>query len=336
MKISPLLVQFILLLTCSVVSWAQTECNPAKHQVAKLIEIRPGYHRVEGSLAEFDPCHSSVNLSFPGFFAKKLAEKPPLLIIAHGGNGPGKAEFEMVRRMNAQGVATLLFDAYRMNGFEYQGTSLFLTGTTNESRQRMILKTTVGAYDWARKLNQIDNTRIFINGLSNGGSVALNMAAIVDPAHVKAVFAEGASPTGVGMPDKIKTPLYLMFGKLDNYGGKTEDDWMYSRRDPCSYNQTSPYAALGTANQCNSRTNPNELTISPQQWGQALQTQGQPVEFWFYENAAHGILIGYLDRGTRTYGSGATANFRYGWTGSDLNAPDLLIKDMIKVIKMTY
>ena len=186
---------------------AQSDCRPAPAGVAQLLEIRPGFHRVQGPLAEFDPCHRSVQLSMPGFFADKLSDKPPLMIIAHGGNGPGSAEQEMVRRMNARGVATLLFDAYEMNGFQYRGTSLFLTGTTNESRQRMIFKATLGAYHWIRQNPRVDTTRLFIHGLSNGGSVALNMAAVVDPAHVRVVYAEGAPSAGIGMPDQIRVPL---------------------------------------------------------------------------------------------------------------------------------
>ena len=86
----------------------------------------------------------------------------------------------------------MLFDAYELNGFQYRGTSLFLTGATNESRQRMIFKATLGAYNWILKNPQVDTSRIYIHGLSNGGSVALNMAGVVDPAHVRMVFSEGA------------------------------------------------------------------------------------------------------------------------------------------------
>ena len=317
-------------------SWAQMGCVTNPPNVASLAEIRPGFHRVNGPLAEFNPCHFSVELSMPGFFADKLAEKPPLMIIAHGGNGPGSAEKEMVRRMNSRGVATLLFDAYNMNGFEYRGTSLFLTGTSNESRQRMILKATFGAYQWAKTLKQVDTSRIFIHGLSNGGSVALNMAALVEPLHVKAVFAEGATPTGIGMPDKIKVPLYMVFGKIDNYGGKTENDWMYSRTDPCSFNQVSPVAAVGTAHRCNVHMNRDKMTISPQTWGEQLKAAGQPLEFWFYENAAHGLLAGHIDRGMRTYGSGPTASVRFGWVGASPDAADQFTADLMKVIQASY
>jgi hypothetical protein len=59
---------------------AQSDCRPAPSGVAQLLELRPGFHRVQGPLAEFDPCHRSVQLSLPGFFADKLADKPPLMI----------------------------------------------------------------------------------------------------------------------------------------------------------------------------------------------------------------------------------------------------------------
>jgi dienelactone hydrolase len=329
----PLLVVVAVLLALASGASAQTDCRPAAPDAARLQEIRPGFHRVEGDLAEFDPCHRSVHLSMPGFFADRLSDPPPLMIIAHGGNGPGSAEHEMVRRMNARGVATLLFDAYEMNGFRYRGTSLFLTGTTNESRQRMIFKVTLGAYHWARRLTRVDTSRIFLHGLSNGGSVAMNMAAVVDPENVRAVFAEGPSPTGIGMPDTVRVPLTLVFGRLDNYGGKTEDDWMATRTDPCAFNRASPLTAPGTALRCSALMNPHDLTPSPQQWGERLRAEGQPVDFWFYENAAHGLLAGPISRELRFYGSGSTAQRRYGWTGAAASAAERFVDDLLRVIR---
>lgn len=315
---------------------AQSDCRPAPPNVAGLMEIQSGLHRVTGPLAEFDPCHRSVQLSMPGFFADKLGDKPPLMIIAHGGNGPGPAELEMVRRMNARGVATLLFDAYEMNNFQYRGTSLFLTGTTNESRQRMIFKATQGAYHWIRQNPRIDTSRLFIHGLSNGGSVALNMAAVVDPAHVRMVFAEGAPSAGIGMPDQIRVPLKMVFGKLDNYGGRTENDWMNLRTNPCVVNQPAEEAAPGTTQRCSRHANPTAQGLSPQQWGEQLKAEGQLLEFWFYEDAAHGLLLGLITRGMRTYGSGPSADRRYGWTGASPDAANRFTADLIKAIKATY
>jgi hypothetical protein len=258
------------------------------------------------------------------------------MIIVHGGGGPGGAEREMVRRMNSRGVATLLFDAYEMNGFDYRGTPLFLTGATNESRQRMIFKASLGAYHWALRQSRIDASRIFIHGLSNGGSVALNLAALVDPAHVRAVFAEGPSPNGIGMPDLIRVPVKLVFGKLDNYGGKTEDDWMYTRSDPCAFNRPSMLAPPGTAARCSATVNPSELTISPQQWGEALKAAGQPLEFWFFDDAAHGLLAGSLNKGVRVYGSGSSAQRRFGWVGASSESAQRFVSNLLDTIRATY
>ena len=337
MRASPTLVPTLALLggLWLGTAWAQTDCRPAPPEVAKLVEIRQGYHRVEGPLAEFDPCHRSVQWSLPSASAERLGQRPPLMVIAHGGNGPGRAERELARRLNARGVATLLFDAYELNGFDYQGTSLFLTGVTNESRQRMIFKATLGAYRWASTRPEVDTTRLFIHGLSNGGSVALNMAAVVDPAHVRAVFAEGASPTGIGMPDTVRVPLKLVFGEIDNYGGKTEDDWMYTRTDPCSFNTPSPLAAPGTAQRCSVWSNPSDMTVSPRTWGERLQAAGQPIVFWMYPDAAHGLLAGPINRGVRVYGSGPSAQKRYGWTGASREAADRFVDDMMAVIRAT-
>ncbi len=336
-NLNPILASALLLSIASLCN-AQTksDCQPAPPGVAQLAEVRPGFHTVRGNLAEFDPCHRSVQLSMPGFFGDKLADKPPLMIIAHGGNGPGSAEQEMVKRMNARGVATLLFDAYEMNGFQYRGTSLFLTGATNESRQRMIFKATWGAYNWILKNPQVDTSRLYVHGLSNGGSVALNMAGVVDPAHVRMVFSEGVPSAGIGMPDKIKVPLKMVFGKIDNYGGKTEDDWMHLRTDPCVVNQAAESAAQGTANRCSRWANPNTQGLSPFQWGEQLRAEGQPLEFWFYEGAAHGLLAGPINRGMRTYGSGPTAAQRYGWTGAPPDAANRFVADIIKAIKSSY
>ena len=317
-------------------AWAQRDCRPAPADVARLVELRPGFHTVAGPLAEFDPCHRSVQLSLPGFFADKLADKPPVMVIAHGGNGPGWAEQEMVRRLNGRGVATLLFDAYEMNGFAYRGTSLFLTGATNESRQRMIFKATLGAYQWVRQSSRIDTSRIFIHGLSNGGSVALNMAAVVEPEHVRAVFAEGAPSAGIGMPDQLRVPLKLVYGKIDNYGGRREDDWMHTRTDPCVVHRASPLAAPGSTQRCSFDANPGDTSLSPQAWGEQLRAQGQPVEFWFYDDAAHGLLAGSLNKGMRVYGSGPTSQRRYGWTGASPDAAQRFVADLMQVIRASY
>ena len=305
-------------------------CNPAPPNVAELVEIRPNYFTVRGSLAGFDPCHQSVEFTIPSrSFSDNPSEKPPLVILVHGGGGLGRLEKNMAVALNRKGYATLMFDAYQMNNF-YQGLSLFLTGMTNGGRQRMIYKVTLGAYQWASQQLSIDNTRIYFHGVSNGGSVLLNIAGAVDPKHVKGIFAEGPSPAGIGMPNSLKVPLRMIFGKLDNYGGKAEDDWMWQRVESCITVDHYRLAPAGTAETCNFQVNPKNNSITPVQWFEQQKTRGADIDLWFYEDAAHGIMAGPMDRGIRMYGGTVK---RWGWTGSSGDAAEKLIADIDRFIK---
>ena len=65
-------------------AWAQGPCVPGSSENTKVV-ASGSIKTVEGILADFDPCHRSVQLSMPSIFAKKRGEKPPVVIIAHGG-----------------------------------------------------------------------------------------------------------------------------------------------------------------------------------------------------------------------------------------------------------
>lgn len=41
---------------------------------------------------------------------------------------------------------------------------------------------------------------------------------------------------------------------------------------------------------------------SRDEWFEQQKAAGADIEVWFYENAAHGILAGPIDRGIRLYG----------------------------------
>ena len=107
-----------LVLVCSFflwgTAWAQADCRPFNPENTKIVDRGP-VKTVSGPLADFDPCHKSVRLDTPSFFAKKRGDKPPLVIIAHGGGGLGGYEREFAKLMNQQGFATLIFDAFEMN-----------------------------------------------------------------------------------------------------------------------------------------------------------------------------------------------------------------------------
>ncbi|MFM7009506.1 MAG: dienelactone hydrolase family protein [Betaproteobacteria bacterium] len=245
---------------------------------------------VTGPLADFDPCHKSVRLDTPSFFAKKRGDKPPLVIIAHGGGGLGGYEREFAKLMNQQGYATLIFDAFEMNGLT-PFSDLLLYYMSNGGRQRMIYKATLGAYHWALKSDKVDTSKIFIQGLSNGAAVSINMAGAVDSVHVRGVIAEGGPSTGIGFPDDIKIPLLLIYGLADNYGGSQQDDWMHLRGAPCSYNENYRLAPAGFTQTCSRMVNPTDAMPSPQKWYEGVKAKGHEIRLELIEGGGHGMMF---------------------------------------------
>jgi dienelactone hydrolase len=287
---------------------------------------------VKGPLAEFDPCHKSSRLSVPTRWnGSPLPSKPPLVIIAHGGGGLGMLENNLAAALRKHDIATLVFDAYHLNGF-YQGYPFWGSQATNESRQRMIYKAAKGAYEWAlTQSDKIDTRSIFLQGVSNGAAVVANLASVVSPDHVKAVIPEGLPGMGIGLPDNVAVPIRLVFGKLDNYGGKHPQDWMWQRQESCRVNGLpGPEIPVGNAQQCNWRQNPTNMTEKPIDWMQRLKAKGADIDVWFYDNAAHGIFQGPIDRKMLTYG---TDNLTFSWTGSDPSAKEKMLADLVNLIK---
>lgn len=319
-----------------VTHWAAAQtpnnCQPAPADVAQIVAIRPRFHTVSGPLAQFDPCHKSVQLKVPSRWnGSPLPVKPPLVIIAHGGGGLGPLEMNLAAALQRKDIATLVFDAYQLNGF-HQGYPFWGSQATNESRQRMIYKAAKGAYEWAlTQSDKVDTGSIYLQGVSNGAAVVANLASVVSPDHVKAVIAEGLPGMGIGLPDNLAVPVKLVFGKLDNYGGKHAEDWIWQRQDMCRVNRPpSPEVPAGNAAQCNGRLHPTDLTEKPIDWMNRLKAQKADIEVWFYDNAAHGIFLGAIDRKMLTYG---TDNLTFSWTGSDHSAKEKMLADLLKLIQ---
>lgn len=300
------------------------DCNPAPKDVASLRQLRPLFHTVDGPLAGFDPCHASTK------FQKSLfANKPPLMIVVHGGGGLDTATRNAADGFRSKGFATLVFDAYEHNGFN-QGWRFWGSQATNEARQRMIYKVTLGAYEWALKRTDINTSQIYFHGLSNGAAVVANLAGAVSPDHVKGIFAEGLPGMGLGLPDQINVPLRLVFGKLDNYGGSAEDEWIWLRQEPCFVNVVDFIQPKGNAQACSPTANPRSLSQKPIDWYEEKKRQGADIEVWYYDNAAHGIFLGPLQKNTITYGAD---NRRYAWVGAETSAKGKLLEDVERHLK---
>lgn len=290
--------------------------------VPRLVEIGPGTHTVRGTLRPFDPDHPSVELRMPPGVAR-----PPLLILVHGGGG-GRDQANAMALFHAHGIAVLGFDAYRMNGLN-RPFAFWVRNVTYEARQRMIYNTALAAYRWAVTLNSIDTSRIHLHGLSNGADVVANLSAVVSPAHVRMVFAEGLAGAGLGLPDRLNVPLRAVFGKLDNFAGATPTDWRWARQVPCRLNMAGFDGPAGNAARCNAGHNGHNLTESPQDWVARQRRSGADIDIWFYEEGAHGIFTGPLRFLTIDWPS-RTAPASIGGTDA---ARQMLLRDMLAVLR---
>ncbi len=281
-------------------------------------------HTVLGTVASFDPCHRSVALRTPFF-----VDKPPLVIVVHGGAGIDGATTQAVDAFRSKGLATLVFDAFEMNGF-YQGPRFFATAVTNEARQRMIYRAALGAYEWALRQDRIDRRRILFHGLSNGAAVVANLAAVVDPQHVVALVAEGIPGMGLGLPDDVRAPLKVVFGRLDNYGGGTADEFIWLRQSDCIVNVLDFDHPKGNSAECNRRNNPRERTPRPIDWYEVQKTKGAPIDLWWLEDTAHGVFSGPLTRNMVTYTHGQT---RFAWVGGSSATRAKFLDDIAALAK---
>ena len=281
-------------------SHAQSDCRPAPAGTTTLVD---GGHIkwVTGVLADFDPCHRSVSLDTPSFFAPKRGINPPLVIVVHGGGGLSSYERSFARLMNQQGYATLVFDAFEMNGLS-SGSDLVTYQMSNAARQKMLYKVAYGAYLWAIHREKIDTTRIFVQGLSNGGSVSINLAGAVDPAHVKGVIAEGSPAAGIGFPNALNVPLLMLYGAADVYGGVLPNDFMHLRGNPCPFNDFYALAPIGFGAVCNKEVGYEKSMPSPLAWFQKAKEAGFDVRFELVEGGGHGMMFSDFSSSIRKVG----------------------------------
>jgi dienelactone hydrolase len=327
----PLVKLFSLITTCAFFSafqcHAQSDCKPSPAGTTTVVDLGP-IKSVTGDLADFNPCHRSVSLDTPGFFAPKRGTKPPLVIVVHGGGGLGGYETEFARLMNKQGFATLVFDAFEMNGLS-SGSNLVTYQMSNAARQKMLYKVALGAYSWAIRQEKIDASRIFVQGLSNGGSVSINLAGAVDPAHVKGVIAEGSPSAGIGFPNALKVPLLMLYGSADVYGSVVPNDFMHLRGNPCPFNDFYALAPAGFGAICNKENGYNKSMPSPLSWFQGMKEAGFDIRFELIEGGGHGMMFSDFSSSVRKVGYSVSYQSR-GANVADRQRLQKLIIDFIE------
>ncbi|MEY2780760.1 MAG: hypothetical protein RL307_464 [Pseudomonadota bacterium] len=295
------------LLSTAAVAQSAVTCLPEQRGGMDLVALRPNFYTVSGRMGGFDPCEAKVKFRLPAG-----VNKPALMISVHGGGGIR----DVLRSDEAffqQGFATLVFDAYAMQGITGRDSLFWARSVTNEARQRMIYSTAWAAYQWATQRDDIDTSRIYLFGISNGAAVVANLAAVVDPAHVKGVISEGVTPIGLGLPDEIRVPVMLAFGKQDDYGNADPKGNRWTLSDDCRLNTPYPKAPKGSAQYCNLNT-PGQRIPNALQWAEAVQKRGGQVEIAYFDDMAHNAYFGPLIRRQATWTNGQTLGASLGAT----------------------
>ncbi len=260
---------------------------------------------VSGDLSGFDPCHSSVELSVPD---GKI--DAPLVIAVHGGGGRVDAQ-AITNAFAKEGYSTLIFDAYRHNGIPPR--------LSNAARQKMIYKVAKQAYDWVLEQKYISPKTIYLYGISNGGSVVLNLAAVVDPGRVKAVISEAPTPVGIGYPWRIRVPTLIVFGAEDDLGAPIgQKRWMIS--SPCRFVSMFADAPKGTAEEC-SVQNPAGRMLTTLEWvNRVHKDDAATIDIEYFDGVAHGAFLGELKKETFSQYSARSGFLRntspidFGWS----------------------
>ncbi|BFP42838.1 hypothetical protein FGF1_36830 [Flavobacteriaceae bacterium GF1] len=281
----------ILLLLFTVVS-----CKVVS-KTAGLKEIgSKGWYTTIGPFAEFDPKHKSVDIWVPD-----TVEKPPVVVYAHGGAGfreDDQARIDLFRR---NGFATISFDAYQMNGLDWN----FVTRrVTNKGKQQLIWGVFQGAVAHAKKSGSLDTRNIFLYGASNGGRVVLYAGSELHTTTVRGIISEAPAATGYTLGD-YDIPTIIPFGALDTWAGKSPTDYVWERTYPSS-------------------------PLSIAQWVKFLQEKERTIKFVFYENSGHLLFEGPLEKVTIRRGD--TIAFT-AYQGADKAALEKYERDVIAFVK---
>jgi len=329
-----------LLLACTQAAWTPRApaanhsftpvitCVPEARGNMTLEALRPGFHTATGRLGGFDPCERLVR-----YRVAQSDRKPALMISVHGGGGSADV-VPSDEAFYRQGMATLMFDAYAMQGLPGRDSLFWARSVTNEARQRMLWATAMAAYRWALMRTDIDTSRIYLFGISNGATVVVNMAGVVDPARVRGVISEGVTPIGLGWPDEIKVPVLLVFGQLDDYANPDPNGKRWTLSGDCRLNvqvDELPDLPAGSARTCNRQT-PGQRIPTPLQWAEQIRQRGGPLEVLYVEEMAHSAFWGPLTQRRATWGTGQTLGASLGATPA---ARERFFKAMLDFIART-
>jgi dienelactone hydrolase len=252
------------------------------------------YFVKKGTEAKFESDHTEVSIWTP-----KNVKKPPVMIYSHGGGGYGDSDKLRVSTFRQNGFATISFDAFIMNG--QHDLKWVNRNVTNIGKQMMLISVAKGAYEYALTRKDWDTKNIFLYGHSNGARVALMLPSDVsDPSHIRGVLAEGMPTIGLPYKDAI-VPTRLYYGKKDTWGGRHDEDFMWSRVWRIA-------------------------KVSVEDW---VSEQDEDVKMVFYANAGHSFHYGDMKPISRNKGGKSTTAF----LGAGEGVLDKYTEDMFAFIQ---
>jgi len=306
MRIFILLRKFWFFLTLALLSMSAmaNNCIPQTHVTTKLV---PGvlFYTVEGELATFNPCHSSVRINI-----NNSNPKAPLFILIHGGTGLADDIRNLSASLLRLGYSTIYFDSFQMNNLYPRNIPWYLVG--NEAKQRMLFQSNLALYNWVTEnFTGVDN--IYVYGISNGATAAVNMAGVKGLIKMRGVFAEGMPTLGLGLPDETLYPVRLIYGKLDAFAAKSPNEKLWTRRNPCVNNVDNFNHPLGNSQACSPKWGiySTDYTEEPIHWFNRLSSKSYDVDIWWLEETAHSLFVGNLIKNSY---NGIDAR-RIGWLG---------------------
>lgn len=295
---------------------------PPEHTGARFLETPP-IVTVVGPFAGFNHCHASVE------WTRTDAGKPTFVLLHGGGGGDENYTRALARRLNQEGINTLLFDAYKMNGLHGE-TGFWARKVYTPPKQAMMFFTGLGAYEWLRDNPEVPTKEFYVYGVSSGATAAINIAAAGDPATLKGVFAEGPPAWGIGLPDRLNVPLHVLLGRRDNYFSPG-DQKLWHRREKCSWSAVVKGVPEGTTSTCSFQNNRNQENETLEEYIRRQQGRGYKILVHEYDDAGHAFFWGEIK--VFTYPDLANpGKARYATLGANESARIAVIRDLMSII----
>lgn len=296
---------------------------PARLTKGLVPYIHPNVHFVEPPYAGFDPCNETVELA--------VNEKSDLLVIVlHGGAGMDNAQKGVGRRFQRAGASVLMFNAFKMNRL-HQDAMFWATAVHAGSTGRMLYFSALASIQWAMTHHPERARRIWVYGVSTGGTAAIHLAATPGLDALKGVIAEGPNNAGIGLPDTLLKPTHIFYGSQDNYGGSQENEFLWQRRSFCLWNSPIYNMPPSNTQNCNYlRLTKGQRGQTVEEWTAEQKSRGAQISFKLVEQAAHGIFNG---RDINSVISATPSGIRlYLTTGSRPGVADRLFEELNQLV----